>query len=394
MKAVLRRVVFNIVGFLLLYLIASAVPIQLRMITFFQGGMMMVLGQVQMSMVSVLISPLPSRARSLGLRLYVLFCILSCTAPLVAKLVPGVLLTEISLAFMVSNMWLVFLSILTIPFRSLLSPARRAVLIWILCALFCGASTYEARLEPSVRHIHHRMGLSRPLTITHVSDLHLGPVLREDFCNHVLKTVTSLKSDLLLISGDLFDAPPSAIPDIVSNCISAMPAPHGIYVVSGNHEYITGAWPQWMSVLRNGGIHVLENSCSRVDDRVDIVGVNDLSAARMAQADTSIQPADVQQAVTSCRDTSVPRIIMAHQPNHIQEISQHSPNVPTLVLSGHTHKGQFFPVNIIVWLVNSYFAGFYQHNDWTHIFVHSGTGQWGPRFRLFARSEIVKIHLS
>ena len=61
-----------------------------------------------------------------------------------------------------------------------------------------------------------------------------------------------------------------------------------------------------------------------------------------------------------------------------------------LQLSGHTHNGQFFPIN---WFVkkmyeNSY--GYLKKNN-THIYVTSGLGIWGPQYRIGTQSELVVI---
>jgi len=59
-----------------------------------------------------------------------------------------------------------------------------------------------------------------------------------------------------------------------------------------------------------------------------------------------------------------------------------------LQLSGHTHKGQFFPFNLIArLLIGKYYYGL--HTDGTfNIYTTSGVGTWGPPMRMMTDSEI------
>ena len=64
-----------------------------------------------------------------------------------------------------------------------------------------------------------------------------------------------------------------------------------------------------------------------------------------------------------------------------------------LVLCGHTHAGQVFPLSIFVWLDQHYVHGLYQVDSKTQLYVSSGVGFWGPAMRFLAPSEIVNLKL-
>ena len=88
-----------------------------------------------------------------------------------------------------------------------------------------------------------------------------------------------------------------------------------------------------------------------------------------------------------------PNILLAHQPRFIYELDEQKQNNIDLVLSGHTHGGQIYPFKFLVSLVQPYIAGLYGHNNKTQIYVHKGTGYWGPPMRLVTSCEITKIKL-
>ena len=80
---------------------------------------------------------------------------------------------------------------------------------------------------------------------------------------------------------------------------------------------------------------------------------------------------------------------MSHQPKAIDDAANEGID---LVLSGHTHGGQIWPFNFVVALVQPYVKGSI-NTERTWIYVHCGTGYWGPPLRLGVQSEIASIRL-
>jgi hypothetical protein len=80
-------------------------------------------------------------------------------------------------------------------------------------------------------------------------------------------------------------------------------------------------------------------------------------------------------------------LLLAHQPRSISAAQG-----AQLQLSGHTHGGQFFPWKYLVPLQQPYLSGLHRHGPmW--IYVHNGSGYWGPPLRLGAPSEIALLTL-
>jgi predicted MPP superfamily phosphohydrolase len=88
-------------------------------------------------------------------------------------------------------------------------------------------------------------------------------------------------------------------------------------------------------------------------------------------------------------DHSLPLVLLDHQPAHLEQAEQAG---ISLQLSGHTHAGQLFPLDIVnrmVWELN---RGFLRKGE-TQYYVTSGVGTWGPPVRTGSRPEIVRIEL-
>jgi predicted MPP superfamily phosphohydrolase len=64
-----------------------------------------------------------------------------------------------------------------------------------------------------------------------------------------------------------------------------------------------------------------------------------------------------------------------------------------LQLSGHLHKGQIFPFNLLVDMFHQWRTGTHQVSNRSRIHISRGSGTWGPPFRLLAPPEITIIDL-
>src|SRR5690606_20432321 len=153
------------------------------------------------------------------------------------------------------------------------------------------------------------------LRIVQLTDIHVGPTIGRDFVEHLVHQTMDLRPDLIAITGDLVDGTVENLGDAV-RALAGLSAPLGVYFVTGNHEYISGAGP-WLELLPTLGIRVLRNErvrLSRNGSELDLVGVNDYSAARF---DASEAP-DLPTALAG-RDPAVPALLLAHQPRAADE---------------------------------------------------------------------------
>ena len=222
--------------------------------------------------------------------------------------------------------------------------------------------------------------------IVQLSDIHFGPTLREEFANHLVERVNALKPDLVALTGDLVDGTVAELGPCVE-ALAQIKSTHGIYVCTGNHEYYSGV-DAWCEAMTSWGMRVLRNESISIQHgsaRFDLVGVDDWRGSRLAGG----QKYDFAKS-NEGRDQSVFSRLLSHQPKAIHDAAAGGID---LVLSGHTHGGQIWPGKYIVQLVQPYVSGLHRHSERTWIYVHSGTGYWGPPVRVGVPSEIAVITL-
>ena len=94
----------------------------------------------------------------------------------------------------------------------------------------------------------------------------------------------------------------------------------------------------------------------------------------------------------SGKSTKYPTILLAHQPQAAQQALNQFADID-LILSGHTHGGQFFPMHIPIYLYNyPFFAGLYKERE-TYVYVSSGTYFYGVPLRIGSTSELTILTL-
>jgi predicted MPP superfamily phosphohydrolase len=226
-------------------------------------------------------------------------------------------------------------------------------------------------------------------TIAHLSDVHIGPTLDARFLRDVVEQVNRMRPDLIAITGDLVDGTVGGIGAEIA-LLQKLRARSGVYFVTGNHEYYSGA-TQWMAFLRRLGIRVLMNEHVAIGDaaangaQFDLAGVPDHRAGGPGELAPSAR------AATEGRDPERELIVLAHQPVQIADVA---PTGAGLQLSGHTHGGQLYPFGALTLLAQPYLAGLYHHApSATQVYVSRGTGFWGPPMRVLAPAEIARIRL-
>jgi predicted MPP superfamily phosphohydrolase len=221
--------------------------------------------------------------------------------------------------------------------------------------------------------------------IVQLSDIHVGPTIGKDFIEQLVAQTNALEPDLVAITGDLVDGSVSELAEHVAP-LAKLRAKDGVYFVTGNHEYYSGA-DEWIAYLTSLGVRVLRNERVAIGGRdgFDLAGVDDWTAHQFGAG----HGADLPRALQG-RDPRRPLVLLAHQPKAIVQAAKLGVD---LQLSGHTHGGQLFPFNYLVKLQQPYVAGLHAHGD-AKIYVSQGTGYWGPPMRLGAPAEITRIELA
>jgi predicted MPP superfamily phosphohydrolase len=199
--------------------------------------------------------------------------------------------------------------------------------------------------------------------------------------------VNALEPDVVAITGDLVDGSVRELAGAIAP-LAGLRAKHGVFFVTGNHEYYSGA-TEWIAYLRTLGVRVLRNERVALEvggaTAIDVAGVDDASARRSGVPGHRM---DVEGALAG-RDPERVLVLLAHQPKAIVKAAAHGVD---LQLSGHTHGGQIWPWGCLVKLDQPYVSGLHRHES-TQVYVSAGTGYWGPPMRLMAPAEITRLEL-
>lgn len=231
--------------------------------------------------------------------------------------------------------------------------------------------------------IHKKVSGASEIKILLASDIHLGALIGERREKRLLEIIREQKPDLVLLAGDLVDG--EIAPVLRKNLgrhIQEISTPYGVYAISGNHEYIGGI-DKTMPYLKSINIRMLIDEVITLPNGIQLVGRNDYSAGRGANARKSLAE------LTSGLDFSNPVIVLNHQPYDLQEAVDAKVD---LHLSGHTHNGQLWPFNFLIKSIFELSWGYLQKGN-THFYVSSGYGTWGPPVRIGNRPEVVVFKL-
>lgn len=223
------------------------------------------------------------------------------------------------------------------------------------------------------------------LTLVQLTDVHVGPTIQRDFVEQIVRSTNQLNPDVIAITGDLVDGSVEQLREHVAP-LGSLRARHGVFFVTGNHEYYSGV-DEWCAELERLGIRVLRNERVAIghgDVSFDLAGIDDHQARQFGNG----HGADLVRALEN-RDPSRELVLLAHQPRAVFEASRLGVG---LQLSGHTHGGQIWPWNWLVRLQQPVVSGLARFGN-TVIYVSTGTGYWGPPMRLGAPAEITRVVL-
>lgn len=274
-----------------------------------------------------------------------------------------------------------------IPVQGLKHASALAVLALSLGCVLAGAWNAR-RLARVVRVDIPLAGLPAALhgfTIAQISDIHVGPTIKHGYVARIVQAVNALEPDIIAVTGDVVDGPVRLLAAHTSP-LGRLAARHGAYLVTGNHEYYSGA-PGWVAEFRRLGLHVLMNehiTLCHGGAALVVAGVTDYSARAFDPA----QASDPAAALAGAPAEAI-KVLLAHQPRSATAAAAAGYH---LQVSGHTHGGQFLPWNFFVRLQQPCTAGLRRlHGMW--VYTSRGTGYWGPPLRLGAPSEITLLRL-
>ncbi|HEX9010990.1 MAG TPA: metallophosphoesterase, partial [Holophagaceae bacterium] len=222
--------------------------------------------------------------------------------------------------------------------------------------------------------------------IVQVSDLHLGPLVTAARVDRLVARANALAPDLVAVTGDLVDGEADGVRAKVER-LEALRATHGVFFVTGNHEYYSGV-ARWIPVIRGLGWHVLDNAHAVLQHRgaaLVVAGMPDPAAG--GRRGTGRGP-DLAATLAGAPEEA-PKLLLFHPPTGYDAAERAGIR---LQLSGHTHSGQYFPWSLVVRSIYRYPAGLHRHGGlW--IYTSVGTGFWGPPNRFLVPPELTLLVL-
>jgi predicted MPP superfamily phosphohydrolase len=266
------------------------------------------------------------------------------------------------------------------------SPAHAAVaLVAATAAVLVGIGFAKAQAMPRITDVGIALAHLPPaldgFCLVQLSDVHLGPFTSERRLRRIVERVNTLAPDLVVITGDLADEKPAHLAEAML-LLGHVRARHGVLAVPGNHDFFAGIDVGGRGA---GSIHFLRNERVTVAGAIDVYGIDDDPAAARTRGSRTPRFEEVIGPEVRQRAS----IVLFHQPLGYPRLAEMGVG---LVLSGHTHGGQLWPVSWLGRWLYPYNAGHYQIGE-SHFYVSRGTGTWGPPMRLGVPPEIVRLHL-
>ena len=251
---------------------------------------------------------------------------------------------------------------------------------WVRLYVLIGGTVFAVALSLAIPYVIKRRFVEVPakrlktdVKIVHLTDIHVGATHGPEHLKELVGIANEMQPDLVLITGDLADSPLDWSENPFS-VLDELKAP--AYFTIGNHEYYAGI-EEVTGLLAKTKVRVLRNEVAQANG-VQILGLDYGNAKDLGK----ILP-------TLAYDRSKYTILMYHNPDGL-EVS-HEGGID-LILSGHTHGGQFFPFTVFGRLIWKTFHGLYEHEG-TYHWVSSGAGTWGPPMRMGTRSEVTLLRL-
>lgn len=242
---------------------------------------------------------------------------------------------------------------------------------------------YTISTDKDIRNEGYRVGL--------MADLHFGSSIGLKELERICNEISKQKPDIMILCGDITDESTTyedmtEVFKILGNIKTNM----GIYYVYGNHDCQTYVpepaftKEQLAETISKNNITILEDQLITLNDEFTIVGRTDASFSSNSNRET------IQNLLTNAdKDNYI--LVLDHQPT---EFNKNSTAGTDLLLSGHTHAGQFWPLNYVLEVIpfNDGVYGLDKTNNMTSI-ITSGISGWAFPYKTSAPAEYVIIDI-
>jgi predicted MPP superfamily phosphohydrolase len=275
-----------------------------------------------------------------------------------------------------------------------------------LSAGIAAVGGYTWRIEPHWIEVVRRnlpiAGLPKALmgrTLVQISDLHVGPVVDDDYIIGAVAQASSLGGDILVITGDFVTYHgPQNIDQVARVLEHVRPAVLATLAILGNHDYGRGylGWGHNGHGWNDG--EVAESLARRINDAgIDLLrnSYRDVQGLQIAGLDELLGPNFRPEKALSGLDPKRAHLVLCHNPD--------AADLPVWggyqgwILCGHTHGGQCNPPLLdppVIPVRNKrYMAGEFDLGEGRRMYINRGLG-YLRRVRFNARPEITVYTLT
>ncbi len=240
------------------------------------------------------------------------------------------------------------------------------------------------------------------LKIALLADFHLGYNVGSKKMEQMVEQVNNMNADLVVIAGDIFDNNYDALdnPDELIAILQGINSRLGTYVVYGNHdvtETLIGGFSITSRTLafRDERMNEFLEKCGftvLTDDIVTLDNGNIYLIGRLDREKAGDGTSDRMSINKLMENVDKSKVIidLEHEPANLDGIANSGVDI---MLCGHTHAGQFFPLTIVQPLAWQNYHGYLKVGN-MHSFVTSGVGLYGPNMRVFTDSEVMEINVN
>ena len=223
--------------------------------------------------------------------------------------------------------------------------------------------------------------------IVQITDSHIGATMNGDKFYKYMEDINKLKPDIVVVTGDFVDDD-TKLKDMIkaSRGLGILKTKYGVYFTYGNHDkayfnYRNFNNSDLRNELKKNNVIILEDETKLINDKIYLVGRQDSQEKNRLTAEELTEKLDKNKYI----------IGLDHKPDDYgNEVNAKF----DLVVSGHTHGGQMWPLGpISVYMgINDSYYGKKVIDDTTFI-VSSGIGDWQVKFKTATISEYVVIDI-
>ena len=271
----------------------------------------------------------------------------------------------------------------TIPMPKI-TPRQLFAVQAIIVATVYGYGLFEAA-DIRIEHIEIASpkiaASSGRVRIAQISDVHLGLIIRESRLKQIIAKIEEKQPDIVVSTGDLVDGQLNHL-TTEARLLAALHPPLGKFAVTGNHEFYAGLQDA-LTFTKKAGFTILRQEGVTIGP-ITVVGVDDPAGRTFGK-----EPATSEHDLLAAQSRRNFTLLLKHRP----DINPDSLTLFDLQLSGHTHKGQVFPFNLITWFFYPEKAGQLTTLKSGFLYLSRGTGTWGPPIRVLSPPEVAIIDL-